>query len=136
MTVPLQTSAMIGTSVETAVLVNSLNSNFMYGPLMSYVPFASYEELSSGGRKGRGKPIITWEIPQATPEMADALAVYCPNLVSSEVVIYSRTSRTSDEYAWFSCTMNWPSDEDIKGLTREVLRISFTDCIRLEEPSV
>lgn len=136
MTVPLQTLAKIGTTQENAVLVNSLNSNYLYGPLMTYSPYTSYEDLSGGGRRGRGKPIITWEIPQATPEMADALSNYCPNLVSSTVIIYSRTSRESDEYAWFECIMNWPSDEDIKGLRREVLRISFTDCIRLSEPSV
>jgi len=129
MTIPLITSAKIGLTQVGAVPVNSLASGTLHGPLMSYQPYVLVDELSSGHRRGRGKPLVTWEFPYVTPAMADALATYCLNLTSSDVYIYTRTSRTLDVYAWFLCVMNWPQDEDIRGPRRESLKITFSDCI-------
>lgn len=123
--------ARIGTTPENTVLVSSLNSNNMPSPLMEFQPFASYDSLSSGGTRGRGKPIITWDLLQVTPEQSAALQVYCPNLDSSEVVIYSRCTQLSDEYRYYSCTMHWDQSEDIKGPRRDNLKIRFTDCIEV-----
>lgn len=124
--------AKIGTTINNAVLVSSLNGGDMPSPVMEYKPFTKYDELADGHTRGGGLPIVIWELLHATPAQADALAVYCPLLTSANVVIYTRKNRELDEYAWFECIMKWDTEESVTGLRREKLTTKFIECVEIE----
>jgi len=126
--------ARIGTEIDDTVLVTSLADGKMRAPLMDYKRYGKIDELSSGFAKGRGRPLPTWEFLYLTPAMVDELAVYCPDRVSSEVYIYTRTDEFLDEYKAFRAKMRWPLDESIKDLRREKLIFTFWDAIEVTLP--
>lgn len=124
-------AAMIGTTLEDMVNVSSLNDGNMPCPIMDIDVYAKYDDLSSGHVNGGGLPVILWELLHVTPQQADAIALYCPEMTSADVVIYSRKNRNSDEYGYFECIMRWDIDESIATLRRESMKFKFTDCVEV-----
>lgn len=126
------TEAMIGTTIENMVHVESLLSNTMRPPDMDYHASREVETLANGQIRRIGLPWAEWIFIESTPDMVDALAEYCPS-GSAVVYIRTRTNRNNDEYKDFVAVMTWDESETIKNFLRRrpELRIKFYDLVEI-----
>jgi hypothetical protein len=123
--------ARIGADAGSLALVTGLTAN-MPGPIMDFSPYIKYDDLSSGHVNAGGLPAVTWEFRRLTSLQRDALAAFCPSLSSAAVTIYTRTSSNLDEYKAFNCILRWDRDESIKDYWRNLIKLTFIDCLEVE----
>jgi hypothetical protein len=127
---PYTNDAKIGADIDHLTDVNDLGSD-MPAPVMEYHQYPKTDILSSGYTRARGLPTVDWDFMYLTPAQADLLAAFCTDLASDDVVIYTRTNRNADEYAYFSCKMKWDQNESIKDIRREKFSLHFIDCLEV-----
>lgn len=121
--------AAIGEDVGSLQLLSELG---VPAPVMEYHHFMRTDQLSNGHVRGRGLPWVEWIFYYLTMEQIDALAEFCPNLASADVVIYTRTNRNEDEYKGYSCKLHWDQKESIADPRREKIILKFIDCVEVE----
>lgn len=127
---PVSNIARIGPNVGDLDLVTGLTAG-MPAPIMDFIPYIKYDDLSNGRVNAGGLPVVTWEFRRLTSVQRDALAAFCPDLASAPVTIYTRTSSSSDAYKAFDCIMRWDQGETIREYWRMVMKFNFTDCIEV-----
>ena len=77
-------------------------------PKSEYMPYARVVNLGSGGKRGVGSPMATWNFPLLTVEQRDQLKSFC---AGASGPVFIRTKLNDDTYADFSATMIWPEGE-------------------------
>lgn len=124
------TDAKIGLTAGSMIHVESLVNGTMLPPDMDYHPARATDFLANGQVRRMGGAWAEWHFTEITPEMADALAAYCPG-GSATVFIRTRTNRNNDTYANFQAVMVWDEEESLLNFQRrrKKLTIRFYDLV-------
>jgi len=118
---------------EVEDLLSSVSSDVTLRALdWEFQPYATYQTLGDGLRKGRGSPVGRWKFGALRPEQRENVRDFCTGL-SAEVYIRTPTNETASEVrVWrdYLATMHWTPNEEIVGVNAvEEIEIMFTNCL-------
>lgn len=110
----------------------------LFPPKSEFSEFSQQIQLGSGKVRGAGWGLARWFWGFIVGTQRDQLRLFCDDaagdpVASNEVYIRTRNNENTDEYAYYSCVLVWPTGEEEKQLSKRIeFSLSFQDLVEIE----